>query len=124
MEQVLGHFVVTKDGRFIKPFCPDCCPPCHGNKASMRDHWTATEAAAAQDGREAAACNTCEKRLYPPGPECCGRQEMRCICVLTPGHDGPHACSDDCGGKWTFDDVGEFVGVALPGIGRMLADLG
>lgn len=42
----------------------------------------------------------------------CGTREAGCICVLAPEHDGPHEC--DCGGRWTFDETGNFVAVRWP----------
>lgn len=49
----------------------------------------------------------------------CDDRAAQCRCVLDVGHHGPHACTDQCGGQWTYDDDGNFVPVVWPLIGRV-----
>lgn len=50
--------------------------------------------------------------------EVCGDTLSQCHCVLSAGHEGPHACDPvKCGGAWDYNDDGEVHVVTFPLIG-------
>lgn len=62
---------------------------------------TKREAMAAWRGHSGEA----ERAMTNVRTEKCRDQVGSCICTLTAGHAGPHACTDDCGSSWGENGV-------------------
>lgn len=55
----------------------------------------------------------------------CGARAAACRCVLEPGHFGPHACNETCGGSWRGEfGTDSFEVIAFPSVEAARGRLG